>query len=95
MSNLSSIVAIHGLDGDPRKSWDEDGVIWFADLLPKDLPEFDLRISTFGYNSKILFCGSAFQTRDFATDLLSNLQLRREKVRPGHGKTTTGILMFS
>jgi hypothetical protein len=80
----SSIVAVHGLNGDPFKTWTEDGVIWFSDLLPKQLPNYDLRVSTFGYNSKVIFSGTTLGVRDFAMQLLSSLHLMRKAVRhPG------------
>jgi len=71
------VVAVHGLNGHPLKTWTEDGVIWFSDLLPKQLPDFDIRACTFGYNSRVLFSGTAFQIRDFAMQLLSSLYLKR------------------
>jgi hypothetical protein len=72
------------LNGDPFKTWTEDGVIWFSDLLPKQLPNYDLRVSTFGYNSKVIFSGTTLGVRDFAMQLLSSLHLMRKAVRhPG------------
>jgi hypothetical protein len=80
-SRATSIVAVHGLNGHPLKTWTENDVIWFSDFLPKQLPDFDLRVCTFGYNSKVLFSGTVFQVRDFGMQLLSSLDLKRKKVR--------------
>jgi hypothetical protein len=74
------IIAIHGLNGDPWQTWTENNVIWFADLLPKHLPEFDVRVSTFGYNSKLFFSDSVLQIRDFAIQLLESLHYKRKEV---------------
>jgi hypothetical protein len=78
----SSVVAVHGLNGHPFKSWKEDEVIWFLDLLPKQLPQYDLRVCTFGYNSGVMFSGATFGVKDFALQLLSSLHLLRQEVRP-------------
>ncbi|KAK3987538.1 hypothetical protein QBC44DRAFT_294981 [Cladorrhinum sp. PSN332] len=73
------IVAVHGLNGHPIKTWKEDNVIWFAKFLPSSLPELDLRISSFGYNSRVLGGGSVFRVRDFATQLLASLHGKRSE----------------
>ncbi|KMP09093.1 TPR repeat:NB-ARC [Coccidioides immitis RMSCC 2394] len=46
-----SLLAIHGLNGDPIKTWThkETGVMWLKDLLPEAIP--NIRIMTFGYNA--------------------------------------------
>ncbi|KAE8445546.1 hypothetical protein EG329_013310 [Mollisiaceae sp. DMI_Dod_QoI] len=73
------VVAIHGLNGHPIKTWKEGDVIWFAKFLPPALPEFDLRISTFGYNSQILGGGTILRVRDFATQMLGSLSALRSE----------------
>ena len=55
--------------------------MWFLDLLPKHLLNCDLRVSTFGYNSKVIFSGTNLGVRDFAMQLLSSLHLMRKAVR--------------
>ncbi|KAK5054527.1 hypothetical protein LTR84_001418 [Exophiala bonariae] len=73
------VVAIHGLNGHPYNTWKHDGVIWFSKFLPQHLPGFDLRICTFGYNSRVLGGGSFFRVRDFATQLLESLLSKRSQ----------------
>ena len=54
-SNAHSIVAVHGLNGDPFRTWTTEGSgkIWLADpdLLPSNLK--NSRILTYGYNAMI------------------------------------------
>jgi protein SERAC1 len=48
--SLFSIIAIHGLDGHPQKSWTApNGTLWLRDLLPEKLPQ--ARILTYGYDA--------------------------------------------
>ena len=81
-STLTSnrIIAIHGLNGNPFKTWEKDGVIWFHEFITERLSDFDFRISTFGYNSKIAFGDSTFHVRDYTTQLLNSLHLKRNHV---------------
>ncbi|EEP78060.1 predicted protein [Uncinocarpus reesii 1704] len=46
------LVAIHGLNGDPFRTWThpETAVMWLRDLLPEAIP--NIRIMTFGYNPR-------------------------------------------
>ncbi|KAF8515041.1 hypothetical protein BU17DRAFT_68120 [Hysterangium stoloniferum] len=47
---LSSIVAVHGLDGDREKSWTADnGKCWLCDFLPNHVSQ--ARILTYGYDA--------------------------------------------
>lgn len=80
LTSMNSVVAIHGLNGHPFNTWKDDGVIWFSKFLPQHMPGFDLRICTFGYNSRILGGGSFFRVRDFATQLLEGLLSKRATV---------------
>jgi hypothetical protein len=43
-----SIVFVHGLSGDPVRSWAANDVVWPRDLLPQDIPS--ARIMTFAYD---------------------------------------------
>jgi protein SERAC1 len=48
--DLFSIIAIHGLDGHPQKSWTApNGTLWLRDLLPEKLPQ--ARILTYVYDA--------------------------------------------
>jgi len=79
-SITSSIVAIHGLGGDRFNTWRKGDTLWLRDLLPGHLSAFDLRVSTFGYNSTI-FGRSSSQIRNCAERLLIELDTRRRAVR--------------
>lgn len=83
-----SIVAIHGLGGDPYKTWtatnrNNEPQFWLKDFLPHDLPK--ARIMTYGYESDFGFTRSKSGIRDFALQLLSRMRTLRlggaEKVR--------------
>ena len=54
---MVSIIAIHGLNGHPFRTWTIDvgggnQVFWLGEILPKRLP--NTKIKTYGYNSKVL-----------------------------------------
>ena len=51
------IVAIHGLNGDNRKTWEIEGVNWLQDFLPQDLP--GARVFSYGYNADVYTFGSS------------------------------------
>ncbi|KAI9714206.1 MAG: hypothetical protein M1812_006427 [Candelaria pacifica] len=42
------IVAVHGFDGHPYKTWTADSSLWLRDFLPIDIP--DSRVLTYGYS---------------------------------------------
>jgi hypothetical protein len=85
------IVALHGIDGTPFKTWTYSNVgpdgkttdaFWLQDFLPDVFP--DSRIYTFGYNAKIFMSKGTGNITTFATDLLENLldiRTRREQQR--------------
>jgi hypothetical protein len=54
-TNAHSIVAVHGLNGDPFRTWttEESGKMWLGDpsLLPSNLK--NSRILTYGYNAMV------------------------------------------
>lgn len=74
----NSIVAIHGLNGHPTRTWSENGRLWLTDLLPSDLP--NARIFTYDYNSKAAFTGSVSRIDDFARTLLERLIAKRRQL---------------
>ncbi|EPE26751.1 Ankyrin repeat-containing protein [Glarea lozoyensis ATCC 20868] len=85
------IVALHGIDGTPFKTWTWSDVesskkapdaFWLQDFLPEVFP--GSRIYTFGYNAKIFLSKGTGNITTFATDLLENLldiRTKREQQR--------------
>ncbi|KMU78016.1 hypothetical protein CISG_06925 [Coccidioides immitis RMSCC 3703] len=67
------LVAIHGLNGDPIKTWThgETGVMWLEDLLPKVIP--NIRVMTFGYNARFNSFTAQQDLRSIAIKLLAEL----------------------
>lgn len=76
-----SIVAVHGLNGDPYKTWTtKSGTCWLSspDLLPKAVK--NSRILTFGYNANATsFMGSTSSDRilQHAQTLVAQLEADR------------------
>lgn len=77
LTDSSSIVAVHGLNGKARKTWldAESGKIWLEDFLPAAVPE--ARVMTFGYDSALAFSRSKAGIETFARDLLNRLKMVR------------------
>ncbi len=75
------IVAIHGLNGDPFRTWShENGSLWLRDFLPSELPTS--RVYTFGYSSEVVFTKSRGTIDQWARMLLNALNFaRRTEVR--------------
>jgi hypothetical protein len=78
-------VLIHGLNGDPRKTWTaKNGVFWPTELLPITLKSARARILVYGYNADVYAYGSSNRSAssDFihqhAQSLVSNLALERK-----------------
>ena len=58
------IVLIHGLNGDPRRTWTaKNGVFWPTDLLPVSLKSAKARILVYGYNADVYTFGSGKSAR--------------------------------
>lgn len=82
------IVFLHGLNGDPRKTWtsDKTSVFWPSDLLPQTLEEQQLkvRVMTYGYNSRIGGSGDDSPSSEFlyehARTFVTRLISQRQKV---------------
>ena len=75
-----SIVAIHGLGGDPHKTWTatneyNEAKFWLKDFLPKDLP--NARIMTYGYEADFGFTRCTSGVREFALQLLRRMRALR------------------
>jgi hypothetical protein len=75
-----SIIAIHGLNGDPYRTWTDGYRFWLQDFLPSDIPA--ARIFTYGYNSGVAFTGSASRVDDYARALLERLRAKRREFPP-------------
>lgn len=69
--DLSSIVAVHGINGERTASWtNADGTMWLRDLLPRPDRIPSARIMTFGYVSESPEAISAEWVRKTALELL-------------------------
>ena len=78
----SSVVAIHGFNGDPFKTWThkESDVLWLRDLLPEELP--NARIMTYGYNARFKNFTTHQDLRTIAAKLITELvDVRKPDVR--------------
>ncbi|KAK3990805.1 hypothetical protein QBC44DRAFT_394154 [Cladorrhinum sp. PSN332] len=71
------VVLVHGLDGDPIKTWTEpvSGVLWPRELLPKKFA--NARVLSFGYNGDMYLNRSKAGIRTNAESLLAQLKARR------------------
>ncbi|KAK3988894.1 hypothetical protein QBC44DRAFT_397114 [Cladorrhinum sp. PSN332] len=86
------IVLIHGVNGDPVKTWeckneakDEDKnlgdtVLWPQHFLPRRFP--GARVLTYGYNGDMYHNDSISGIRDLAKSLLSCIDIKRQDVDP-------------
>jgi len=77
------IVLVHGLNGDPRKTWTaKNGVFWPTQLLPVTLKSAKVRILMYGYNADVYAFGGKSASSDMihqhAQTLVSNLALERK-----------------
>lgn len=58
------IVFVHGLNGDPRRSWTaKNGVFWPTQLLPITLKSAQARILVYGYNADVYAFGNSQSAR--------------------------------
>ena len=75
---LSSVVAVHGLGGDPINTWKnpKQSKSWLEDFLPSDVK--GARIFTFGYNADVVFSDSTASVWDHSKSLLGSLLDERE-----------------
>ena len=73
---IADLVFVHGLNGGSYGTWTQNGdpsLLWPKEWLPKDEAFRDVRIHTFGYNSKWSE-ESVLDINDFAMSLLASLQ---------------------
>ena len=73
----SSIVAVHGLCGDPFETWTDDttGKLWLRDFLPSQIP--NTRVMSYGYDSFSAFSKSEIELGDVAAVILNRLNDER------------------
>jgi hypothetical protein len=78
---LYSIVAVHGLEGDPYSTWMSGDTLWLRDLLPSSPLFQNARIMTFGYDSRAFLRPFVQSTNGrtfiFAEALLNDLADKR------------------
>ena len=77
-SSLSSIVVVHGPNGDPIKTWTHsaNNHFWPQDSLPLDVK--GARVLNYGYNADVVFVKSTADIWDHAKGLLGSLMDERE-----------------
>ena len=74
------IVLVAGLGGHHTQTWTskEDGTFWPRDLLQQALPNVEVRVLSFRYNTTLRGTTSKSGIRDHANDLLAKLHDERE-----------------
>lgn len=75
-SVIADLIFVHGLGGGSRKTWTKDknpGLFWPEMWLPQDLGFRDVRIHSFGYDSR-LDHESILNIHDFSKSLLASIQ---------------------
>ena len=78
--SYTSLVAIHGLNGDPMGTWTHQigQPMWLRDILPQALP--NVRILTYGYDASFRNFTAEQDIRKSSINLLSELaDLRTEQ----------------
>lgn len=75
---LSSIIAVHGLNGNPTTTWKHSATnhFWLQDSLPLDIER--ARVLNYGYNADVVFGNSTADVWDHAKSLLGSLIDERE-----------------
>jgi hypothetical protein len=77
-SSSPDIVAIHGICGDPEKTWTHDNnTLWLRDLLPKAI--VGARVFSFGYDAEVALTKAKGKIDDYARSLLHHLEAKRSR----------------
>jgi hypothetical protein len=78
-SSIYSLVAVHGLNGDPTRTWThrKTNAFWLKDFLPQDVK--NIRVMSFGYNASAAFGNTTATITDHAKGLLACLIDKREE----------------
>lgn len=74
-----SVVAVHGLGGDWEATWTDadQSCLWLRDFVPQQFPDTNLRIWSFGYDSKTAFTNSTADIDDAAKALIDSVDGER------------------
>ena len=73
LNAIADLIFVHGLTGGSRSSWSKNNdpsLLLPKEWLPNDAKFEDVRIHSFGYNSKLGFGESILNINDFAKSLL-------------------------
>ena len=57
LTSILSIVFVHGLRGHRLNTWTKGGICWPKDLLPNERALSNVRILSFGYDSRVVDLG--------------------------------------
>ena len=81
LTPITSIIFVHGLRGHRLDTWTKQGICWPKDLLPQEPALSNVRILSFGYDSRVVdFGGHVSQNSSFkhSISLLSGLCRERD-----------------
>src|SRR5437016_8883610 len=81
MSDMPSIIAVHGLGGNWQRTWTaSNGKHWVRDFLPHQLRTANIhaRVMAYGYNSDTWFSKAVTDVKSEAEALLDRLHGSRE-----------------
>jgi len=91
------VIAIHGLNGDPRDTWTYKmpgrEIFWLQDFLPKAVP--GARIYTYGYDAKLCFSNSTGDISTYAKGLLDYIDMERESLAVRSERTLMFLSIYS
>lgn len=93
-NKFCSLIAVHGLGGDWKDTWEDDSQNWLQSFLPTKVEK--LRVLTFGYSSSVAFSSSTPDLRDLAIKLLNSVNRKRNtpQVYPMKPHPTPFLISF-